>query len=124
MSPDFGEIGLPWGMPDGLLVSRDLFFTSKVTGTASALGLSIEAVPDTAAAIARCQTEPPKAVFVDLAQENGDLAPLCALGLTVIAFGSHVDTARLDAARAAGCTEVMPRSKFSATLPELLKHHL
>jgi hypothetical protein len=37
-----------------------------------------------------------------------------------IAFGSHVDKARLDEARAAGCDEVMPRSKFSGELPALL----
>lgn len=112
-------------MPQGLLISRDLFFTSKVTGTASALGLTIQVVPDAASALERCQAEPVKAVFVDLAQNSGDLAPLCASGgPVVVAFGSHVDTERLDAARAAGCTDVMPRSRFSATLPDLLKQYL
>ncbi|MGZ3385055.1 MAG: hypothetical protein ACXWNF_09120, partial [Isosphaeraceae bacterium] len=38
-----------------------------------------------------------------------------------VAFGSHVDTEALAAARAAGCDPVMPRSKFSADLPELIR---
>jgi len=41
-----------------------------------------------------------------------------------VAYGSHVDKARLDAARAAGCDEVLPRSKFSAELPDLLRRYL
>jgi hypothetical protein len=41
-----------------------------------------------------------------------------------VAFGSHVDKARLDQARAAGCDEVLPRSKFSGELPELLRRYL
>ena len=46
------------------------------------------------------------------------LAPLA--GVRTIGFGSHVDRALLDAARAAGCDEVLPRSAFFARLPELL----
>jgi hypothetical protein len=42
----------------------------------------------------------------------------------VIAFGAHVQTGLLEAARAAGCDEVLPRSRFSAQLPELLKESL
>ena len=38
----------------------------------------------------------------------------------VIAFGSHVDAELLAAARAAGCDEVLPRSKFFARARELL----
>jgi hypothetical protein len=42
----------------------------------------------------------------------------------VIAFGAHVQADRLRSAREAGCDEVMPRSKFSATLPEILIRHV
>ncbi len=38
-----------------------------------------------------------------------------------IGFGSHVDRELLDAARAAGCQEVLPRSRFFAHLEELLR---
>ncbi|CAN5706813.1 hypothetical protein BH20ACT2_BH20ACT2_12850 [soil metagenome] len=38
----------------------------------------------------------------------------------VIGFGSHVEREVLDAARAAGCDEVLARSKFFGRLAELL----
>lgn len=41
-------------------------------------------------------------------------------GLRSIGFGSHVDTALLDEARAAGCSVVLARSQFFAQLPDLL----
>jgi hypothetical protein len=44
-------------------------------------------------------------------------------GSSVLAFGSHVDAARLQQARDAGCAEVMPRSRLSNELPALLQHH-
>ncbi len=71
------------------------------------------------------------AVFVDLAA--GDLVSPAALlsyqkeagpGVPFIAFGSHVDTLALEAARAAGCDPVLPRSKFTAELPELIRKYL
>ena len=39
----------------------------------------------------------------------------------MIAFGSHVATDRLDEARTAGCDDVMPRSRFSGQLPDILR---
>ncbi len=41
-------------------------------------------------------------------------------GVRTIGFGSHVDTDVLDAARAAGCDEVMARSAFFRNARELL----
>jgi hypothetical protein len=48
------------------------------------------------------------------------LAALAAAGIRTIGFGSHVDHDLLDAARAAGCNEVLPRSAFFRRLEELL----
>lgn len=114
--------------PSGLLLSRDLIFTSKVTGTARELGHRILTAGNVALATSMIEQWRPKVVFVDLAA--GDLAAtptLIALraiagpGSRFIAFGSHVDTAALSAATAAGCNPVLPRSKFSATLPGLIR---
>ncbi|MCA1656663.1 MAG: hypothetical protein LC713_02965 [Actinobacteria bacterium] len=59
-------------------------------------------------------------VVVDLSRP-GVLDRLTSLGATrVLGFGSHVDRALLDAARAAGCDRVMARSAFFSRLPELL----
>jgi hypothetical protein len=41
-------------------------------------------------------------------------------GRNVIGYGSHVDRAGLDAARAAGCPQVLPRSVFFSRAGELL----
>jgi DNA-binding NarL/FixJ family response regulator len=41
----------------------------------------------------------------------------CRPGAKVIAYGSHVDAARLSAARKAGCDEALPRSAYFERLP-------
>jgi DNA-binding NarL/FixJ family response regulator len=115
---------------DGLLLSRDLFFNSKVTGTAGALGYRVVAVGDAVKAAEWIASLKPRAVFVDLAA--GDLVSPSALahyrglapGTPFVAFGSHVDTAALAAAASAGCDPVLPRSAFSSRLPELLRQFL
>jgi hypothetical protein len=59
-------------------------------------------------------------VVVDLSRP-GVLDALIATGpARTIGFGSHVDRALLDAARAAGCSEVMARSEFFRRARELL----
>src|SRR5262245_27165721 len=107
--------------PTGILLSRDLIFTSKVTGTARELGHRVLVAGNVPLAQSMIEQWRPRVVFVDLAA--GDLVAPAALvafqGLAgaetpFVAFGSHVDTAALAAARAAGCAEVMPRSRFSA----------
>ena len=111
-----------------LLVSRDLFFVSKVTGTASLLGIEIRVAEDAQTAAQLASAEPFRCIFIDLADAGLDVSKFFAslqagLPVTVVAFGSHVATDRLQAARDAGCTEVMPRSRFSASLPELLQKY-
>ena len=121
-------------MPDpapGLLLCRDLMFTVKITGTAQALGRSVKVAGDLDRASALIAEVRPAAVFVDLAA--GPLAGPEALAwlqaeagpdVPFIAFGSHVDADALAAARDAGCREVMPRSKFTLQLPDLIRRYL
>jgi len=118
---------VPGQEPAGLLLSRDLIFTSKITGTARELGHRVMVAGNTALAVSMIEQWKPVVVFVDLAA--GELVSPPALmayqnatpGTPFVAFGSHVDTIALEAARAAGCDPVMPRSKFSAELPELIR---
>lgn len=112
----------------GLLITPDLFFTSKVTGTAQVLGLRVEAVDDIATAITRLPAGDIGCVLLDLAAPRVSVADLLAAmpdsaRVPIIAVGSHVNVELLESARAAGA-EVMPRSQFSATLPDILKQHL
>jgi hypothetical protein len=68
-------------------------------------------------------------VFVDLAA--GDLVASASLmtlrqaapGVPFVAFGSHVDVQALEDARLAGCDPVMPRSRFTNELPELIRRY-
>jgi hypothetical protein len=59
-------------------------------------------------------------VIVDLGRP-GVLEVLASITIRTIGFGSHVDTELLDAARAAGCDEVLPRSQLFRRLPDLLR---
>jgi CheY-like chemotaxis protein len=111
-----------------LLVSRDLFFTSRVTGTADLLGIEVQVAGDAQTAAERLTDAKIGCIFIDLADTGLDVAGFFARlpagdRPPIIAFGSHVATARLQAARAAGCDLVLPRSRFSADLADLLKKY-
>ena len=116
--------------PAGILLSRDLIFTSKVAGTAQALGHRVAVVGGVARALELLAGPAPAVVFVDLGA--GDLVASPALlqykevappGTPFVAFGSHVDTEALAAAKAAGCDPVLPRSRFTAELPDLVRRY-
>ena len=115
----------------GLLLSRDLIFTSKITGTASALGRKVVVAGQFEQAMAAIEKWGPKVVLVDLAA--GDLVASPALlqyrgvaetGTPFVAFGSHVDVEALAEAARAGCDPVMPRSRFTVELPALIRRYL
>lgn len=115
--------------PDGILVTRDLLFASKISGTAAELGFRV-VVEGNAAQAARTAADPAcRCLILDLTtpglQVCDVLAALPASGRPrVIAFGPHVQAALLSEARDAGCDEVLPRSKFSATLVHILTRSL
>jgi CheY-like chemotaxis protein len=114
-------------MPLGLLLCDDLIFTSRLTGTARALGLTIRAARSADALLDLAGSEAPTCVVLDLHNPGLDLpdllrrlAEVCPVPPRVVAYGSHVETAVLKAARAAGCDSVMPRSQFVEELPSAL----
>src|SRR4051812_35607673 len=115
--------------PNALLISRDLFFTTKVTGTATELGFRVAVQGDIDDLASKLVGSSYRCLIVDLALSGVRVADVTgALPAenrpAVIAFGSHVMTARLNEAREAGCDEVLPRSVFSATLPQILTRYL
>jgi hypothetical protein len=112
----------------GLLLSRDLIFKTKITDTAAALGYLIRVVDDASRAVSLIKTTYPRVVFVDLTA--GELIAPARLAeyrkaaspdVRFVAFGPHVDSESLAAAKAAGCHAVLTRSKFTAKLSELLR---
>jgi DNA-binding NarL/FixJ family response regulator len=110
----------------GLLLSDDLMFSSRITGTAQSQGIILKVARTAAALESLAQQDPPRCVIVDLANPGlniGDLTAKLGAGSTkpyVVAYGSHVDTATLAAAKDAGCDLVLPRSKFVTDLPTAL----
>jgi DNA-binding NarL/FixJ family response regulator len=125
MSTDLNQLDAP----RGLLLTPNLLFSSMVTGTAAANGKEVAIAEDLAEAEGLCRDRAVTFVIIDLSVTAPDIATIVARlreaagAVPMIAFGSHVDKARLDEARAAGCDEVMPRSRFSSELPELLRRY-
>jgi hypothetical protein len=102
----------------GVLVPN-LFLRVGVDTAVQASGAQVVALSGPApVAAAGCA-----AVIADLdalgAEPAAAISALVATGATVLAFGPHVQGARLAAARAAGAV-VFPRSVFLQRLPELL----
>ena len=113
----------------GLLICEDLFYSSKVTGTADALGLKVDVIEHVEELPAKLAESSYRCVILDLSMPGLNPAEVMSAlpnenRPAVIAFGSHVMTARLQEARDAGCDEVMPKSQFSGSLPEILKRVL
>jgi len=105
-----------------------MIFTSRVTGTARDLGLTIKPARsvDILEQLAAQQT--PRCIIVDLGNSGLKLGELMAFLHTtcspvprVVAYGSHVDAESLRLAREAGCDPVLPRSKFVEELPRALR---
>jgi CheY-like chemotaxis protein len=117
--------------PPGLLLSDDLIFTSRIAGTARALGLDVRPARTPEALVELARRQAPGGVLIDLGfpglvleELMRRLAGACPTMPRVVAYGSHVDAAGLRAARAAGCDPVLPRSKFVEDLPNELPRWL
>lgn len=115
----------------GYLLSDDMIFTSRITGTARDLGLTVKAARSAEALQGLVRQQEPSCVLIDLANPGLVIAELirrlvenCPVRPRLVAYGSHVDTAGLRAAREAGCDLVLPRSKFVEELPQLLSEWL
>lgn len=114
----------------GLLLSDDLIFASRITGTARASGLAVRQVRALDRLVETAQETGARCVILDLAFPGLNVPGLIQrLGELktpprVVAYGSHVDAASLSAARAAGCQPTLPRSKFVEVLARDLPHWL
>jgi DNA-binding NarL/FixJ family response regulator len=112
--------------PMGLVLSDDLMFSSRITGTARDQGLTIKVARNPAALEALAREHVPSCVLLDLGNPSLAISDTVQALKTaaptafLVAYGSHVDTATLGAARAAGCDLVLPRSRFIEELPRQL----
>jgi hypothetical protein len=99
----------------------DLMDRSKVQ--AAIEGAGAEAVVVRSADAVPAASVGAVAVIVDLGRP-GVLEVLSQLEVPSVGFGRHDDTAALDAALAAGCDEVLPRSTFFRGLDRIVAAHV
>ena len=102
----------------------DLFFQARLAETARQVGVELKVVT-TGDALAEETRNAAGLIVIDLnakADAIGAIEKLRGAGNTapVVAFLSHVQTELAERARAAGCREVMPRSKFTQNLAAIL----
>ena len=116
-------------MANVIAVVSDLIFSTKISGTARALGIDAMIVSTTKALGAALDAGDVRLVIVDMSLAN-DEAPAAlrcgashALRPTTVAFYSHVQSELREAAERAGTDLIMPRSKFNEQLPQLLRQY-
>lgn len=103
----------------------DIFFQAKMLETAKQVGVEIRTCATPVALDAEIAKGAPQLVVIDL---NAQANPLDAVArvrakgaeIPLIGFLSHVQVDLAERARAAGCGEVMPRSKFTQNLATIL----
>jgi CheY-like chemotaxis protein len=103
----------------------DLFFQAKMVETAKHLGIELRTCATPDAMLAEIAQNPPRLVVVDLNARNNPLDAVervrtDAGHIPMLGFLSHVQVDLAQKARAAGCHDVMPRSKFTQNLATIL----
>jgi CheY-like chemotaxis protein len=109
-----------------LVAVEDLFFLTRIQGTAQQVGVAIETCP-VAELPARCASAPPDLVVLDLHAPGDPLERARELkrsgasaNIPIVAFYSHVEGELRERALAAGIDRVLPRSAFTSRLAEWL----
>jgi hypothetical protein len=94
----------------------DLMDRSKISSSAAAAGDDVTFVRSAQQLAERAAAGGVDVAVVDLSRVDAlDAITTCvSAAVTVVAFGSHVDTDRLEAARDAGAGSVLARSAFFA----------
>lgn len=118
-------------LPRVLAVLDDLFFTVKINESAKRAGMPVTFVKSEQDVLAQAGEKPALIIF-DL--NFAKIDPLNVIrklkadanfkDISVIGYLSHVQGELKQAAQAAGCDMVLPRSAFSQNLPQILKRHL
>ena len=115
-------------MQNIIAVVDDLFFASKIRGTAEQVGTRVSFVRSIADAAAKARDEAPTLIIADLNASCCDALELARAlkgddslaGVPLLGFFSHVQTELQQAATAAGYDRVMPRSAFTKNLADIL----
>lgn len=107
----------------------DLFFASKIRGTADHLNISIAFAKSADKLLELAREEAPALIILDLNSEKLDALALASLlkadeqlrGIPIVGFLSHVQSDLQRMAQEAGVDSVLPRSAFTKFLPQILQ---
>src|SRR5215471_4974563 len=116
-------------MDNVIAVVDDLFFASKIRGTAEAIGVAVSFPRHADGVSEALQTSSPKVIICDLHSTKLDLFELAkrlkenstTREIPLVGFFSHVQTELQLAAQQAGFDHVMPRSLFTRNLAAILQ---
>jgi CheY-like chemotaxis protein len=114
---------------------EDLFFYAKINEISRKLGIKVKFVKTAEEVLERAEddvpeNERPQLIVFDL--NNANVKPLTVIpklkaklkkSASIIGFLSHVQGDLKVKAQEAGCDMVVPRSAFSANLPNILRRH-
>ena len=113
-----------------LFLTSDLMIASQVEGAAERCDVPLKVVASTEALAQKCQADEVTLILIDLGFAGLELKEIVSsvedagsARPTVVAFGPHVHANRLEAARAAGCDEVMSRGALCAQIDDLLRRY-
>jgi PleD family two-component response regulator len=111
-----------------LAIVDDLFFASKIRGTAEEVGVTVRFARNPEAMLSAARRDQPDLIIFDLNSERVNPAEmarqlkadeqLCSIPL--LGFFSHVQTELQRQAEEAGIEQVIPRSIFTKYLNEIL----
>jgi CheY-like chemotaxis protein len=113
-----------------VLLSGDLMGASRIEGAARMVGVDYQMVGSADAAIDCCAAKPVALVMVDLATAGMDVAALVerlqgrsSNVPAIVAYGPHVHEAVLEAAKQAGCDQVLSRGQFMSQAAAIIAHY-
>jgi len=111
-----------------IAVVDDLFFASKIRGTAEQLGVAVKFARTADALAEAARRDLPALIICDLHSQKVDPNKLAKLlkadehlrSIPLVGFFSHVQTELQREAEQAGFDQVLPRSAFTKHLSEIL----
>lgn len=112
-----------------IAVVDDLFFASKIRGTAEQLGVTVKFARTAAALTEAARRDLPALIICDLHSEKVDPNELARQlkaddqlkSIPLLGFFSHVQTELQRQAEQAGFDSVIPRSAFSSHLVQIIR---
>ncbi len=114
-----------------LFLTKDLMFSSRVSACAQTLEIDLAVVTDHGRLLANAAQKQAQLVLLDLSTPGFDpreivpqLRQLTCPPKAIIAYGPHVHKAKLSAAQAAGCDEVLARGEFNNRMAKILASHV